>query len=106
MRVVKTAVAVAYVGGVTTFAAIAFSDRNGTFAWSRQGVAMLLTLPALLPALPLIYLAGAAIWNLTNADNGGPMWPVTVWYAALFGAVAVLNLWTSHRLYSWWRSHR
>ena len=53
---------------------------------------MLLTLPALLPALPVIYVVGALMWNVTDADNGGPMWPVTLVFVLMFCAVALANV--------------
>lgn len=95
-----------YVGVVAALAASAFSDRNSTFTWSTEGAAMLLTLPALVPALPVIYVLGAAIWNFTNADSGGPMWPVTLVYASMFAGVAVANLWILHWLLLRRRLHR
>ena len=89
----KRASAIVYVGVVAALAAGAFSDRDATFSWGTEGVAMLLTLPALVVALPAVYVLGAAIWNVTGADNGGPMWPVTVVYTLMFAGVAVANLW-------------
>ncbi|HET7388380.1 MAG TPA: hypothetical protein VFJ19_17135 [Nocardioidaceae bacterium] len=86
-------VALLYVAVVAALAAAAFSGRDAGFSWGTEGVAMLLTLPVLIPALPVIYLLGAGIWSLTDAGDGGPMWPVTLVYAAMFGAVAVANLW-------------
>lgn len=82
-----------YVGVVSALAASAFWSPHETFAWDREGVAMLLTLPALLPALPVIYLLGAAVWNATDAGNGGPMWPVTLVYALMFAGAAAANFW-------------
>jgi hypothetical protein len=83
-----------YVGAVSALAASAFWGPNETFTWNREGVAMLLTLPALLPALPAIYLLGAIIWNVTDAgDGGGPMWPVTLVYTLMFAGVAAANVW-------------
>ena len=87
-----------YVGTVAALAASAFSDPSAGFTWNREGVAMALTLPALLPALPVVYLLGAATWSVTGADHGGPMWPVTAAYAVLFAATAVANLWLLHLL--------
>ncbi len=67
---------------------------------------MLLTLPALLPALPVIYLVGAWVWNVTGADGGGPMWPVTLVYALLFAGVAVANVWLLLAALRWRRLRR
>jgi len=71
-----------------------------TDAWGRpqQGVhwtevaAVILSLPTVVPALPLIYVFGAAIWKATRADNGGPMWPVTLAYASMFATIALVNV--------------
>ena len=87
-----------YVATVAALAASAFSDRNAGFTWNREGVAMVLILPALLPALPLVYLLGAAAWSVTGADHGGPMWPVTTVYVVLFAGTAVANVWLLHLL--------
>ena len=87
-----------YVGAVAALAASAFSDPNAGFTWNREGIAMILTLPALLPALPVVYLLGAAAWSVTGADHGGPMWPVTSAYAVLFAGTAVVNVWLLHLL--------
>jgi hypothetical protein len=54
--------------------------------------ALVLTLPTLIAALPVIYVAGAGAWHLTGADSGGPMWPVTAVYATVFAAAAVVNV--------------
>ncbi|HEV7210792.1 MAG TPA: hypothetical protein VGN47_03655 [Blastococcus sp.] len=82
-----------YVAAVAALAASAFWNPDETFSWGREGVALVLTLPALLPALPVLYLVGAAAWNVTGADAGGPMWPVTLVYALTFAGIAVANVW-------------
>jgi len=82
-----------YVAAVAAVAASAFSSPHESFSWSREGTVMVLTLPALLPALPVLYVVGATAWNVTNADDGGPMWPVTLVYALLFAGIAVTNVW-------------
>lgn len=87
-----------YVGVVAALAASAFSSPGEGFTWNREGVAMLLTLPALIPALPLVYVIGAAIWNVTNAGDGGPIWPVTLVYTLMFAAVAAANVWLLREL--------
>lgn len=93
MRARGWIVAGLYVTAVAVLAARAFSHPGQTFSWTREGVVLLLTLPALLPALPGVYLVGASIWNVTNADDGGPMWPVTIVYTLMFAGVAVANVW-------------
>jgi len=85
-------VAAVYVGTVTLLAASAFSRPDQGFS-TVEAAALLLTLPAMLVGLPVVYVAGAAAWSLTGADAAGPMWPVTVVYALLFAAVAVANVW-------------
>ena len=80
-----------YVGAVSALAASAFWRPDEGFTWNREGLAMLLTLPALLAALPAVYLLGAAVWNLTGAGDGGPMWPVTLAYTLMFACVAAVN---------------
>ena len=86
-----------YVVGISALAASAFWSPHESFTWSREGLAMLLTLPALVPALPVIYTVGALTWNLPGAGDGaGPMWPVTVVYTAMFAGAAVANVWLLH----------
>ena len=63
-------------------------------------VALLVCLPAMVPCLPLLYLAGAAVWNLTGADHGGPSWPVMLTYTAVAVFAALLNVMALR----WWRS--
>jgi membrane protein implicated in regulation of membrane protease activity len=77
---------------VAALAATAFSDPHAGFTW-REGAAMLLTLPVLVPALPVLYVGGAAAWNATGADSGGPMWPVTLVYSVIFAMIAGANVW-------------
>ena len=80
-----------YVGVVAALAASAFWSPDVGFTW-REGLAMLLSLPALIPALPVIYVLGASTWNLTDADGTGPMWPVTLVYTLMFAGAAVANV--------------
>ena len=84
-----------YVATVAGLAANAWSRQQG-FGWS-EAAAMILTLPTLVPALPLIYVIGAAIWHATRADNGGPMWPVTLVYTTMFATIALVNVLLLHR---------
>ena len=80
-----------YVGVVSGLSASAFWSPDQGVTW-REALAMLLTLPVLIPALPVIYVLGAAAWNLTDADSTGPMWPVTLLYTLMFAGVAVANV--------------
>jgi hypothetical protein len=84
-------VAGVYVGTVTAVAACAFAGPDQGFS-GLEAAALLLTLPAMVVGLPVVYVLGAAAWNLTDADAAGPMWPVTVVYAATFATVAVVNV--------------
>lgn len=54
---------------------------------------MVLTLPMMLPALPVLYVLGAMVWNMTGAGDGGPMWPVTLAYTLMFASIAAANAW-------------
>jgi len=91
-------VAAVYLALVCALAASAFANPNQAFSWGREGVALGLTLPAVVPALPFVYLTGAGIWDVTGADSGGPMWPVTLVYTLMFATVAVVNLWLLRRV--------
>jgi hypothetical protein len=86
-----------YVGTVTVLAASAFSDPRQGFS-AVEAAALLLTLPAMVVGLPVLYVVGAAAWNLTGADAAGPMWPVTVAYAATFAVIAAANVWLCRSL--------
>jgi hypothetical protein len=80
-----------YVLAIVAFEAVAMSDPNHP----RRPLfiaALLVCLPASVGALPVLYVAGALAWELTNADNGGVAWPVTAAYAAVLGLAAVANL--------------
>jgi uncharacterized membrane protein YqjE len=89
-------VEIGYVIAIAALTAFATSNpnefRNG--AWI---AALVLSLPMLLAALPVLYLAAAVAWNLTDADNGGLRWPVTATYVLVLVLAALLNvaLWRS-----------
>ena len=53
---------------------------------------MLLALPVSLGALPLLYVAGALAWDITDADARGARWPVVLVYTVIVGAAAALNV--------------
>lgn len=91
-----SAPSLAYVAAVMVLMAFATTDPNHP----KQGlfvIALALCLPALLPALPALFVVVAAVWRLTNADAGGVTWPVTVAYVVVSGAVAVGNVWLIRR---------
>jgi hypothetical protein len=83
--------ALAYVGTVAALTARAFSDAHQDH-WGAEIAAAVLTLPALIPALPPIYVLGAAAWAGTDATGGGPMWPVTLTFTLLMTLVACANV--------------
>jgi hypothetical protein len=58
--------------------------------------ALVVSLPASVGALPILYGAAALAWGLTHADSGGVTWPVTATYAAVFGLAAVANIMLLH----------
>jgi hypothetical protein len=103
MQVRGSAVGVVYVGAVSVLAASAFWTPDEPFTWDREAVAMLLTLPALLAGLPVIYLLGAAMWHITNATGGGPMWPVTLVYTLMFAGMATANVLIVRPTFAKWR---
>lgn len=86
-----------YVAVVATLVATSFRSAGQGFSMT-EGAAFALTLPVLVVALPVVYLVGAGIWSLTNAGDGGPMWPVTLVFVVMFTVIAVANLWVLRRL--------
>jgi hypothetical protein len=86
-----------YVAVVAALAGASFHDSGQGFS-AVEVAALVMLLPTVVVALPVIYLAGAAAWSLTDAGDGGPMWPVTVVFVLLFAGVAVANLWLLRRL--------
>ena len=92
--------AAGYVAAVVILVAVSFRSPHQGFSVT-EGVALALTLPVLIAALPVVYLLGAAIWSLTDAGDGGPMWPVTLVFVLMFAVIAVANLWVLR-----WVAHR
>jgi hypothetical protein len=90
-------VAAAYVATVAVLAARSFWSRDQTFSVT-EAIAFALTLPVLVVAIPAVYLLGAAVWSLTDAGDGGPMWPVTVAFTLMLAGIAVANVWVVRRL--------
>jgi sterol desaturase/sphingolipid hydroxylase (fatty acid hydroxylase superfamily) len=94
---------IVYVGSVCALSLSAFSHPDQGFG-VREALAMLLTLPALIVALPVIYLVGAVLWSLTGAaDAGGPMWPVTVGFTVMFVVTAAAGARLLRLSVSWFR---
>jgi ABC-type dipeptide/oligopeptide/nickel transport system permease subunit len=95
-------VAAAYVATVAGLTAAAFSSHEGV-VWA-EVAAGILALPALVPALPVIYVLGAVVQGLVDSpgsgsasswapgDPGGPVWPVTLTFTVLMTLVACVNV--------------
>jgi hypothetical protein len=81
-----------YVAVVAVLAGASFHHSGQGFS-AFEVATLVLLLPAVVVALPVIYLLGAGAWSLTDAGDGGPMWPVTVAFVLMFVGVAVVNLW-------------
>ena len=79
---------VAVVCGLTMYALADVNDTRGV----ALAAALLLCVPATIPALPVLYVVLALGWNLTDADSGGTTWPLTVVYVVVLGVLAVVNL--------------
>jgi hypothetical protein len=86
-----------YLVVVGVLAGLAWHDPNAGFGHVELA-ALLLTLPALIVAIPFVYVIGAMAWNITNADSGGPMWPVTTCFVVMFVVVAAVNVLLAVRL--------
>jgi hypothetical protein len=98
-------VAIAYV--VTVAGLTAYAFRPGADGFNvAEGVAAALTLPMIVPALPVIYLVGALAWNLGGTDSGDPTLLVTLTFTALMTAAAVANAWLLTLSWRWLRSRR
>jgi hypothetical protein len=90
-------VARGYVVLVAVLTAASFHEAGQGFS-AVEAATLVLLLPTVLVALPVIYLVGAGAWAVTDAGGGGPMWPVTVVFVLMLGSVAVANLWLLRRL--------
>ena len=88
----RRCLAAGYVVAVITLAAIAWGHDHSGFD-PIEAATLILALPTVVPALPVIYFVGALAWNVTGAPDNGPMWPVALTFASLLGACAVLNVW-------------
>jgi hypothetical protein len=86
-----------YVAVVAVLAARSFWSRDQGFSVT-EALAFSLTLPALLVAAPAVYALGALAWSLTDAGDGGPMWPVTAAFTLMLAGVAGANVWAVRRL--------
>jgi hypothetical protein len=89
--VTRTSVKVGYIVAVTTMAAIAFIDPIWPIKWLFI-LTIVATLPAFVPALPVFYGVVGIAWNVSKADQGGPLWVMTTAYALMFCAVAIANV--------------
>ena len=86
-----------YVAVVAVLAARSFWSRDQGFSVT-EALAFALTLPAMLVAIPAVYVLGAAAWSVTDAGDGGAMWPVTVAFTLMLAGTAVANVWVVRRL--------
>jgi len=91
----RRTLAVAYVLAVVVLASIAWGRDHSGFD-PVEATALVLCLPALVPALPVIYFVGAIAWNASGAPDNGPLWPVALTFAVLLGACACFNVFLSH----------
>jgi hypothetical protein len=80
-----------YVLLVVAITVFALHDPNHAH-WGYLVLAGALCLPAMVATLPVLYLAGGLAWTWSNADSGGPTWPVTATYATVMALTAGLNL--------------
>ena len=92
----RTLVEFAYVVGVAGLMAHGVRDPRHPVLWA-VALAGILTLPTIVAMLPFLYLGAALAWNVTGADLGGRLWPMTVLYAgalttAACGDVALLRV--------------
>lgn len=83
---------VLYVLTVTAFGYDAFSA-DPRLGWVGELLAFVLLLPSVFVALPVIYVVGAAAWNVREGMAGQPMWPVTLTFTVMFLGFAVANAW-------------
>jgi hypothetical protein len=89
--VTRTRVKVAYIASVTAMAAIAFVDPIWPIKWLFI-LTIVATLPAFVPALPVFYGVVGIAWNVSKADQGGPLWVMTTAYALMFCGGAIANV--------------
>ena len=90
---------------MATLAAIAWGhDHNGFYPI--EAAALILALPMVVPALPIIYFVGALAWNATGAPENGLMWPVALTFALMLGVCACANVWLLHVVATRWRMRR
>jgi hypothetical protein len=76
---------------VTVAGLTAYAFRSPDVGFGRaEAAAAILTVPAIVPALPVIYVVGAVAWNLYDA--GAPMALVTATFTLMMAGVAALNL--------------
>jgi hypothetical protein len=91
----KRCFAAAYIAAVVILAAVAWGHDHSGF-YPVEAAALALALPAVIPALPIIYVVGAMAYNVTGAPDNGPLWPVALTFAVLLGGCACLNVWLLH----------
>jgi hypothetical protein len=87
----RTSAKVGYILAITTMAAIAFVDPIWPIRWLFI-LAIIATLPAFAPAVPVFFVIVGNAWNVSKADQGGPLWVMTTTYALMFCGVAIANV--------------
>jgi hypothetical protein len=87
----RTFAKVGYILVITTMAAIAFVDPIWPIKWLFI-LTIVATLPAFVPALPVFYGVVGNAWNVSKADQGGPLWVMTFAYALMFLVVTIANV--------------
>ena len=81
----------AYVAVVAALTTYAFRPSGDGFNVA-EGIAAILTVPAIVPALPVIYVVGALAWHTVESDSGDPTLLVTSTFTAMMTVVALANV--------------
>ncbi len=90
---------------VAALTLVAWRDPNHVQR-ATEVASIVLTLPTFVPLLPVVYAGLAASRNLFHADSGGPAWPVTIVYVAMFTGLAALEVLVVRRMHAGRRARR
>ncbi len=72
----------------------AYAFRPGADGFNvAEGIAAVLTLPMIVPALPIIYVVGGLAWAVADSESGDPTLLVTLTFTVLMTGVALANVW-------------
>jgi hypothetical protein len=99
------AVAIGYLGVVAALTADAFRPGDHGFT-TTEAVAALITLPAVIVALPVIYLVGALAWAVSDTDGSGPTLLVMMTFTVMMTGVAGANVALAYWLWRLTRARR